>query len=125
MILVRLDRFAAGGDIEMESGSNVRLSVCGRRIGVCQRAETRGWVTNVMPPSLPPFSELEIPRYSYPAQAFDPNRVLSSFYFLINGWYDGVDAPRVGWYGRGAGDELGCRKPRSTADTAYSTKPTS
>ena len=27
MILVRLDRTAARGDIEMESGSNVRLSV--------------------------------------------------------------------------------------------------
>src|SRR6266849_8228068 len=37
MILVRLDRTAARGDIEMESGSNARLSVCRCRIRVCQR----------------------------------------------------------------------------------------
>ena len=50
MILVGLGRTAARGDIEMESGSNARLSVCRCRIAVCQRVSdaetTREWVVN-------------------------------------------------------------------------------
>ena len=49
--------------------------------------------TNVTPPSLPPFSELEIPRYIYPTQVFDLTK--SSTIQLLNEWDDGVDSSRV------------------------------
>ena len=49
--------------------------------------------TNVTPPSLPPFSELEIPRYIYPAQVFDLTKL--STIQLLNEWDDGVDTSRV------------------------------